>query len=79
MDYTLHTSLRLNGLKMAIKTRQPKPGVLHHSDRCVHYVSKDYCAVLGGTPHLLDQGSVKLNYSLSVQRRYLSEDFYLGQ
>ena len=33
----------------------------------------------GGTPHLLDQGSVKLSYSLNVQGWYLSEDFYLGQ
>ena len=35
--------------------------------------------VAGGTPHLLDQGSVKLSYSLSVQRSYRSEDFYLGR
>ena len=34
---------------------------------------------VGGTPHLLDQGSVKLSYSLNVQGWYLSEDFYLGQ
>ena len=46
MDSTLHTSLPLNALKMAIKRRQPKPGILHQSDRGVQYASKEYRSVL---------------------------------
>ena len=46
MDSTLHTNLPLNALKMAINRRQPKPGILHHSDRSVQYASKEYRSVL---------------------------------
>ena len=31
---------------MAIKRRQPKSGVLHHSDRGVQYASEEYRSVL---------------------------------
>ena len=36
---------------MALQTRHPPPGLLHHSDRGSHYASTDYQALL--TEHLL--------------------------
>lgn len=38
--------LCLEALKMAIETRKPKVGCIHHSDRGVQYASDDYIALL---------------------------------
>lgn len=38
--------LALNALEMAIGRRQPRPGCIHHSDRGVQYLCRDYVAVL---------------------------------
>ncbi len=46
MQPTLDQSLTLNALQMAVLRRQPKPGVLHHSDRGVQYAATDYQALL---------------------------------
>jgi transposase InsO family protein len=34
--------LALAALRMALETRRPKPGTLHHSDRGVQYANNDY-------------------------------------
>lgn len=39
---TLHTTLALRALRMAIQHRRPPKGLLHHSDRGVQYASKEY-------------------------------------
>lgn len=39
---TLHTRLATLALQMAVRHRQPPPGVLHHSDRGVQYASGEY-------------------------------------
>ena len=42
----LRTELPLAALRMAIQTRRPAAGLLHHSDRGVQYASGDYrCAL----------------------------------
>ena len=46
LDQTLATRLPLEALRHAITTRQPPPGVVHHSDRGVQYASSDYVQVL---------------------------------
>jgi transposase InsO family protein len=46
MGDTLARSLPLAALQMALETRQPPPGLLHHSDRGSQYASEDYQAVL---------------------------------
>ena len=46
MGSTLHTSLVIDALNMAIDQRAPQPGLIHHSDRGVQYASADYRAVL---------------------------------
>jgi transposase InsO family protein len=42
----LETFLTLKALRMAIATRQPAPGVIHHSDQGVQYASAEYVAEL---------------------------------
>jgi len=46
MDSTMHRSLVLTALDMAIAGRQPGQGLIHHSDRGSQYASADYRAVL---------------------------------
>ncbi|HEY0724435.1 MAG TPA: IS3 family transposase [Pyrinomonadaceae bacterium] len=46
LDRTLEDSLTLSALGMALKQRQPKPGLVHHSDRGVQYASTDYTDLL---------------------------------
>jgi putative transposase len=42
----LHRELCLAALHMALETREPPPGGIHHSDRGVQYASHDYVALL---------------------------------
>jgi transposase InsO family protein len=46
MSERLDRSLALNALSMAIGHRNPKPGLIHHSDRGCQYASDDYRAAL---------------------------------
>jgi transposase InsO family protein len=43
---TLHTDLPEAALRMAIIRRQPRPGLVHHSDRGMQYASHTYRALL---------------------------------
>ncbi len=42
MDRHMHVSLPVRALKMALTTRQPQPGLLHHSDRGSQYAGSAY-------------------------------------
>jgi len=42
MDSSIDRTLALDALGMALKTRRPEPGLLHHSDRGVQYASTEY-------------------------------------
>lgn len=46
LERTLTSRLTKAALEMAIATRQPLPGLVHHSDRGVQYAAADYVAVL---------------------------------
>ena len=46
LDKTLATRLPLAALHDAITTRQPPPGVVHHSDRGIQYASEAYVQLL---------------------------------
>jgi transposase InsO family protein len=46
MDMHMTTELPLRALRMALSSRQPQPGLLHHSDRGSQYASYIYQAVL---------------------------------
>ena len=43
----LGAELARDALLMAIRRRQPPPGLIHHSDRGVQHACKDYRAILG--------------------------------
>jgi transposase InsO family protein len=43
---TIDHALTLNALKMALARRKPPRGVIHHSDRGVQYLCKEYVALL---------------------------------
>ena len=42
----IDTELTLAALTMALTTRRPAPGLIHHSDRGVQYASGDYVTAL---------------------------------
>jgi transposase InsO family protein len=42
----LEDDLTLAALRMALRERQPAPGLVHHSDRGVQYASGDYTDLL---------------------------------
>lgn len=42
LDRKLHTRLPLTALDRAIASRQPGPGLVHHSDRGTQYASDEY-------------------------------------
>lgn len=44
----LDAELCLAALKIALDTRQPPPGCIHHSDRGVQYACREYVAMLEG-------------------------------
>jgi len=46
LDRTLAARVAVTALNQAIESRQPPPGVIHHSDQGVQYSSQDYMAVL---------------------------------
>jgi putative transposase len=46
ISVSLGRELTLAALKMAIEKRNPKTGVIHHSDRGVQYLCKEYVAML---------------------------------
>jgi len=46
MSAEMSSELTLAALKMAIRRRQPEPGVLHHSDQGSQYTDKQYQALL---------------------------------
>jgi putative transposase len=46
LDRTLEDDLSLAALRMALRSRTPAPGLMHHSDRGIQYASGDYTDLL---------------------------------
>lgn len=46
LSRSIDTELALTALEMALATRQPRPGLIHHSDQGVQYASAAYVARL---------------------------------
>ena len=46
LDRSLTSRLAVDALESAIDLRRPLPGVVHHSDRGVQYISPEYVAIL---------------------------------
>jgi putative transposase len=48
LDRTLEDELTISALRMALRRRTPRPGLVHHSDRGVQYASQEYTDLLKG-------------------------------
>jgi transposase InsO family protein len=46
LDRTLEDDLAIAALRMALRVRSPRAGLVHHSDRGVQYASRDYTGLL---------------------------------
>jgi transposase InsO family protein len=46
LDRTLAVRLTIGALEQAIESRQPEPGLVHHSDRGFQYAHMEYIAIL---------------------------------
>jgi len=46
LEQHLAASLAVSALRMALNSRRPVPGMIHHSDRGVQYACADYVAIL---------------------------------
>jgi putative transposase len=46
LDRSLAARLTVTALERAIAARQPRPGLVHHSDRGIQYASHDYASLL---------------------------------
>jgi len=60
LDRSLATRLAIAALEQAIADRQPRPGLVHHSDRGVQYASDEYVALLQ-THHMVPSMSRPAN------------------
>src|SRR5205823_10315744 len=52
LDRSLASRLAIAALEQAIARRQPRPGLVHHSDRGVQYASAEYVALVQ-THHMI--------------------------
>jgi len=72
MANNLRTALVLDALNMAIYTRRPSPGLIHHSDRGSQYTSVEFGSRLREEGLLPSMGSVADAYDNSVAESFVS-------
>lgn len=72
MANNLKTDLVLDALNMAIYTRRPSPGLIHHSDRGSQYTSVEFGSRLREAALLPSMGSVADAYDNSVAESFVS-------
>jgi putative transposase len=72
MANNLKTELVLDALNMAIYTRHPKPGLIHHSDRGSQYASVEFGSRLKEVGLLPSMGSVADAYDDSMAESFVS-------
>lgn len=83
-----HVSKRIDGdlavtaLRMAIERRQPKPGCVHHSDRGIQYLCKEYVALLEEHGFWISNSSKGNPYDNAWTERFMrtlkQEEVYLA-
>jgi len=70
LQRSLEAVLVLEALRMALKQRRPRPGLVHHSDRGVQYASRDY------TDQLDEHGiRISMNRRGNVYDNAMAESF----
>jgi putative transposase len=72
MANNLRTELVLDALNMAIYTRRPRPGLIHHSDRGSQYTSVEFGGRLKEAGLLPSMGSVADAYDNSMAESFVS-------
>ena len=72
MANNLRTGLVLDALNMAIYTRRPRPGLIHHSDRGSQYTSVEFGSRLREEGLLPSMGSVPDAYDNSLAQSLVS-------
>ncbi len=72
MSNNLKTDLVLDALNMAIYTRRPRPGLIHHSDRGSQYTSVDFGSRLREEGLVPSMGSVADAYDNSMAESFVS-------
>jgi transposase InsO family protein len=72
MANNLRTELVLDALTMAIYTRRPQPGLIHHSDRVSQYTSVEFGSRLREKGLLPSMGSVADAYDNSMAEGFVS-------
>jgi putative transposase len=68
----LRTELVLDAVNMAIDTRRPQPGLIHHSDRGSQYTSVEFGSCLREEGLLPSMGSVADAYDNSMAKSFVS-------
>jgi len=68
----LKTELVLDALNMAVYTRRPEPGLIHHSDRGSQYTSVEFGSRLKDAGLLPSMGSVADAYDNSMAESFVS-------
>jgi putative transposase len=72
MSNNLRTELVLDSVNMAIYTRRPSPGLIHHSDRGSQYTSVEFGSRLREAGLLPSMGSVADAYDNSMAESFVS-------
>ncbi|MDQ3182641.1 MAG: IS3 family transposase [Actinomycetota bacterium] len=72
MANNLRTELVLDALNMAIYTRRPQPGLIHHSDRGSQYTSVEFGSRLREESLLPSMGSVADAYDNSMAESFVA-------
>ena len=72
MANNLRTELVLDTVNMAIYTRRPSPGLIHHSDRGSQYTSVEFGSRLGEEGLVPSMGSVADAYDNSMAESFVS-------
>ncbi len=79
----LDASVALEALRMAIITRKPQAGLIHHSDQGVQYASNRYVAVLEGVKAEISMSRVGNPYDNAKMESFMAtlklEEVYLNE
>ena len=79
----IDTALSLKALQMAIETRRPPAGVIHHSDQGVQYAAGDYVDTLRASGLEISMARKGNPYDNAVAESFMktlkAEEVYLGE
>ena len=79
----IDTDLTLQALRMAIRKRKPKKGVIHHSDRGVQYLSEGYVSELKKNGFIVSNSEKGNPYDNAFMERFMrtlkQQEVYLAQ